>query len=78
MASGSRGTMTNVDYEISKYGLKIHMLCPYTKFLENKQHYEYVKKSSKETSRLINKILLQKKKEKERERKDQRYGIILW
>ena len=46
MASGSRGTMTNVDYEISKYSLKIHMLCPYIKFLENKQHYKYVKKKA--------------------------------
>ena len=75
--------MTNVDNEISKYSLKIHMLCRYMKFLETKQHYKYIYiKNSKETPRLIGKILLQKKKkkkerERERERKDQRHGIIL-
>ena len=46
------------------------MLCRYMKFLETKQHYKYIYiKNSKETPRLIGKILLQKKKKKkERER----------
>ena len=60
--------MTNVDYEISKYSLKIHMLCPYIKFLENKQHYKYVKKKLKRNIQVNKQNPSSKKKKKERKR----------
>ena len=50
------------------------MLCQYMKFLETTQHYKYVKKrNSKETPRLISKIL-QKKKKREREKRPETWN----